>query len=54
VRQQNSNSFNGQGITYGGQTTTDQGGRSQGPYLLTYQSALATYVIQGSAVVGGA
>jgi hypothetical protein len=54
VRQQNSNSFNGQGITYGGQTTTDQGGRSQGPYLLTYQSALATYVIQGSAVTGGA
>ena len=54
IRQQNSNSFNGQGISYGGQTTTDQGGRAQGPYLLTYQSGLVTYTIQGADVSGGA
>jgi len=54
TRQQNSNSFNGQGITYAGETITDQGGRSQGPYLLSYTGPLETYVIQGAAVTGGA
>ncbi len=54
VRQQNSNSFNSQGITYGGNTDTDQDGRSQGPSLLTFISQEVTYVIQGSGVDGGA
>lgn len=53
-RQQNSNSFNGQGVDYRGSTQTDQGSREMQPWLLSYQSATATYVIQGSGVMGGA
>ena len=55
VRQPNSNSFNGVGIIYGGETQTDLGSRDMGPvFLLSYTSPPATYVIQGSAVDGGA
>ena len=54
VRRVNSNSFNSVGIAYVGNTTTDQGGRSMTPWLLDYESPVATYVIQGSAVTGGA
>lgn len=55
-RSPNSNSFNGQGVIYsGGVTVTDLGERAMGPvYLLDYESEPATYVIQGSAVEGGA
>ena len=54
-RQPNSNSFNGVGILYGGATETDLGDRVMGPvFLLSYTSPAATYVIQGSAVEGGA
>ena len=55
VRQPNSNSFNGVGIIYGGITETNLGSRTMGPvFLLSYTSPPATYVIQGSAVEGGA
>jgi hypothetical protein len=54
VRQQNSNSFCGIGVEYGGDTSTDQGDRSQGPALLTLVTGYAEYVIQGSGVTGGA
>lgn len=55
VRQPNSNSFNGVGIIYGGETQTNLGTRAMGPvFLLSYTSPPATYVIQGSAVEGGA
>lgn len=54
TRQPNSNSFNGVGVIYTGSTVTDQGSRSMNPYLLNYISAEASYVIQGSGVVGGA
>jgi hypothetical protein len=55
VRQPNSNSFNGVGIIYGGITETNLGSRIMGPvFLLSYTSPPATYVIQGSAVEGGA
>lgn len=54
VRQQNSNSYNSFNITYTGTTVTDLGDRSMNPSLLTYISPEATYVIQGSGVVGGA
>jgi hypothetical protein len=50
----NSNSFNGTGVEYQGTTVTDQGSRSMGPWLLNYESPVATYVIQGSDVTGGA
>jgi hypothetical protein len=55
-RRPNPNSFNGQGVIYqSGHTRTDLGDRDMGPvFLLDFQSALATYVIQGSAVEGGA
>jgi hypothetical protein len=55
VREPNSNSFNGVGIIYGGITETNLGSRTMGPvFLLSYTSPPATYVIQGSAVEGGA
>lgn len=54
TRQQNSNSFNGIGVEYGGVTETDQGDRAQGPALLTLITGFAEYVMQGSAVEGGA
>ena len=55
IRQPNSNSFNGVGIIYGGITETNLGSRTMGPvFLLSYTSPPATYVIQGSAVEGGA
>ena len=50
----NSNSFVGQGISWRGTTVTDLGSRSMDPWLLSYESPPATYVIQGSAVTGGA
>lgn len=54
VRQQNSNSFCGIGIEYGGDTRTDAGDRAQGPDLLTLVTNRTQYVIQGSGVTGGA
>ncbi len=51
VRQQNSNSFNSFGVNYAGHTHTDLGNRNN---CLTYQSPMATYVIQGADVDGGA
>ena len=53
-RQPNSNSFNSQGVLYRGRTETDQGDRDMDPWLLNFTSELVTYVIQGSAVTGGA
>jgi hypothetical protein len=53
VRKPNSNSFNGVGVIYSGATDTNLGSRSMGPYLLDYISPMASYVIQGSGVVGG-
>jgi hypothetical protein len=54
IRQQNSNSYNSFNITYSATTVTDLGDRSMNPYLLSYVSPSATYVIQGSGVDGGA
>jgi hypothetical protein len=54
IRQQNSNSYNSFNVTYVGTTVTDLGDRDMNPYLLNYNSPVATYVIQGSAVDGGA
>lgn len=54
VRQQNSNSYNSFNISYVGLTQTDLGDREMSPSLLTYSSPTAQYVIQGSAVTGGA
>jgi hypothetical protein len=54
IRQQNSNSYNSFNITYSATTVTDLGDRSMNPYLLSYVSTSATYVIQGSGVTGGA
>lgn len=54
IRQQNSNSYNSFNITYSALTQTDLGDRSMNPYLLSYLSPSATYVIQGSGVTGGA
>ena len=54
VRQQNSNSYNSFNISYVGTTVTNLGDRDMNPYLLNYLSPEATYVIQGSAVTGGA
>jgi len=54
IRQQNSNSYNSFNITYSATTVTDLGDRSMNPYLLSYVSPAATYVIQGSGVDGGA
>ena len=54
TRQVNSNSFNSIGVSYTATTTTDLGDRTMNPYLLNYTSPPATYVIQGSAVDGGA
>ena len=53
-RQVNSNSFNSVGVLYNALTTTDLGDREMSPYLLSYASPVATYIIQGSAVDGGA
>jgi hypothetical protein len=54
IRQQNSNSYNSFNITYSATTVTDLGDRDQNPSLLNYTTPQATYVIQGSAVTGGA
>jgi hypothetical protein len=54
IRQQNSNSYNSFNITYSATTATDLGDREMNPYLLSYLSPAATYVIQGSGVAGGA
>ena len=54
IRQVNSNSFNSVGVLYNAATTTDLGDRSMSPYLLNFSSPEATYIIQGSAVDGGA
>jgi hypothetical protein len=54
IRQQNSNSYNSFNITYSATTATDLGDRSMNPYLLSYVSPAATYVIQGADVAGGA
>jgi hypothetical protein len=55
ARSPNSNSFNGPGVIYSGVTDTDEGSRSMTPALLDYASAHdRVYVIQGSAVTGGA
>ena len=54
IRQQNSNSYNSFNITYSATTQTDLGDREMNPYLLSYLSPAATYVIQGSGVDGGA
>lgn len=54
VRRPNTNSYNSFGVIYQGVTETDQGSREMTPWLLDYRSALAEYVIQGSAVEGGA
>jgi len=53
-RQVNSNSYNSFGVERGGRTQTDLGSRDMIPSLLSYLSPRATYVIQGSAVTGGA
>jgi hypothetical protein len=55
TRRPNSNSFNGQGVIYRGTTDTDEGGRSMTPALLSYATVHdSVYIIQGSAVAGGA
>jgi len=54
IRQPNTNSFNSVGVDYAGTTITDLGDRQMSPYLLSYTSPTATYIIQGSAVDGGA
>jgi hypothetical protein len=55
IRQQNSNSFNGQGVLYNGTTETNLGTRTMNPNLLSYSTwPLVTYVIQGADVDGGA
>jgi hypothetical protein len=54
IRQQNSNSYNSFNITYNANTFTNLGDRDMNPYLLNYGSPTATYIIQGSAVDGGA
>jgi hypothetical protein len=54
IRQQNSNSYNSFNITYSATTATDLGDRSMNPYLLSFVSPTATYIIQGAGVDGGA
>ena len=55
TREPNSNSFNGQGVIYTGDTVTDEGGRTMTPALLSYVTAHdSVYIIQGAAVAGGA
>ena len=51
IRQENSNSFVSFGIEHGGVTETDQGSRD---YWGTLYTPRQTFVIQGSAVTGGA
>lgn len=51
VLQDNSNSFNGVGVEHSGSIITDQGSTG---FWGTYQGAQTRYVIQGSAVSGGA
>jgi len=50
----NSNSYNSFGVQRTGRTETDLGSRDMDPWLLSYTSPQASYVIQGSAVEGGA
>jgi hypothetical protein len=54
IRQPNSNSYNSFGVTYTGITITDQGSREFQGFPLSFVSNPVTYVIQGSAVTGGA
>jgi hypothetical protein len=54
LRQQNSNSYNSFGCEYTGHSATDLGTREFTVNLLSYNTVFATYVIQGSAVTGGA
>ena len=54
IRQVNSNSYNSFGVDHTGLTETDLGSRSMSPWLLNLTSSKATYIIQGSAVDGGA
>jgi hypothetical protein len=53
-REVNSNSYNSFGVERAGRTETDLGSRDMAPWLLSYTSPQASYVIQGSAVEGGA
>lgn len=50
----NSNSLNSIGCIYNASTDTNLGSRTMSPILLNYVSPTAVYVIQGSAVTGGA
>ena len=54
IRQQNSNSFNGQGVEYDAATITDLGDRLMNPWIMPYTTPSAVYVIQGADVTGGA
>ena len=54
LRGVNSNSYNSFGVLRSGRTHTDQGSRDMDPWLLSYTAPRVTYVIQGSAVTGGA
>lgn len=55
IRQENSNSYNSFGIVHDGLTETNLGNREmQKPFLLSYESPTATYIIQGADVEGGA
>jgi hypothetical protein len=50
----NSNSYNSFGVEREGRTDTDLGSRDMDPWLLSYTSPQASYVIQGAEVTGGA
>lgn len=54
TRQVNSNSWNGIGVSWSGNTDTDLGDRAFNGYLLNFWSNYSTYEIQGSGVTGGA
>jgi hypothetical protein len=54
ARQVNSNSFNSFGVELAGSTDTDLGARDMDPWLLSYDSPRATYIIQGAEVADGA
>lgn len=54
TREVNSDSYNSFGVERAGRTETDLGSRDMDPWLLSYTSPQATYVIQGSGVEGGA
>lgn len=54
LRAVNANSFNSFGMSWQGDTKTDQGSREFDPWLLSFNSTQAVYVIQGADVTGGA